>query len=407
MKNKDLRKINLPDNPGVYIFCGSKRGILYIGRATSLKNRVKSYFVADIEEKRGAGIREMIEKAEILDFIETDSVLEAVLLEAEMIKKHRPPYNIKEKDDKSFNFVVITKENYPRVLVVRGRELEKKFSQKDIKYQFGPFPQGGLLKDAMKIVRKIFSFRDKCVPYEELKDKSKAKVCFNRQINLCPGVCSGEINKKEYNKIVQRIRMFFQGKKKALVARLKKEMKEYIKKQEFEKAENTKRTLFALEHIADVSLIKNEIGDNNHFRIEGYDISHLSGAEAVGVMVSVKEGEPDKDMYRKFKIKEAGAGDDSACLREILERRLRRGEWELPDLIVVDGGVIQRNAALFVLEKMNLNIPVVGVVKDDRHKPKEIIGDLQLKEKYKKEILLANAEAHRFAVEFQKKRRKF
>lgn len=379
---------------------------MYIGRATSLRSRVKSYFAPDIREKRGPAIEEMAEKAKTLDFIETDSVLEAIVLEAEMIKKHRPPYNVKEKDDKSFNFVIITKENYPRVLVVRGKELEKKFSTKEVKYKFGPFPQGRLLKDAMRIVRKIFSFRDKCVPLEELKDQSKARSCFNRQIRLCPGMCSGEVNKKDYNRIIQHIRLFFQGKKKFLLRKLKKEMREYIKNQEFEKAESVKRTMFALEHIADVSLMKNDNDSQRGFKIEGYDISHLSGTEVVGVMVSIKGGELDKDMYRKFKIKKASPGDDSACLREVLERRLKHGEWELPDLIVFDGGIIQRNAALFVLEKFDLSIPVAGVVKDKNHKPKDIVGDLQIKEKHKKEILLADSEAHRFAVEFQKKRRR-
>ncbi|MFO7807521.1 MAG: GIY-YIG nuclease family protein [Candidatus Moraniibacteriota bacterium] len=406
MRLDDLKNKKLPDSPGIYFFLDSRKNILYIGRATSLRNRVRSYFVSDIHEKRGAAIKEMVEKSEDLEFEKTDSVLEAIILEAEMIKKYRPPYNVKEKDDKSFNFLVITKEDFPRVLVVRGRNLEKNFSEKNIKYKFGPFPQGALLREAVKIVRKIFTFRDKCIPFQELKDKKNAKPCFNCQINLCPGVCSGEIDKKEYNKIIQHIRLFFQGRKKALIRDLKKEMDEYVKNQEFEKAEKVKKTIFALNHIADVSLMKSESDHKGEdFCIEGYDISHLSGTEAVGVMVSIKNTLPDKDMYRRFKIRSSNPGDDGACLCEVLERRLRHQEWIFPDLIVVDGGTIQRNAALFVLEKFDLNIPVVGVVKDDRHKPKEIIGDLRIKEKHKKEILLANFEAHRFAIEFQRKRR--
>jgi excinuclease ABC subunit C len=407
MKSDDLNQKQLPDSPGVYFFLDERERILYIGRATSLKNRIKSYFSSDLADKRSESIAEMVRISRKVDFKKTDSVLEAVILEAEMIKKYRPLYNVKEKDDKSFNFVVITKEDFPRVLTVRGRELEKNFSTKDIKYKFGPFPQGSLLKEAMKIVRKIFPYRDKCIPLSELKESSLARPCFNCQIGLCPGVCCGLIDKKEYNRIINHIRLFFQGRKRDLLQKLKRQMREYAQKEEFEKAGKIKQTIFALDHIADVSLIKKETerrGDN--FRIEGYDISHLSGTEAVGVMVVIEGSYPEKEEYRRFKIRQAEAGDDSACLREVLERRLRHKEWQLPDLIVVDGGVAQRNSILFILEKNGLNIPVAGVVKDNYHKPKEVIGDLNIKEGYKEEILLANAEAHRFAVQFQKKRRK-
>ncbi len=407
MKSNDLNQKQLPDSPGVYFFLDKRKKILYIGRATSLKNRVRSYFSSDIADKRSESIAEMVRHSYKVDFRETDSVLEAVILEAEMIKKYRPLYNVKEKDDKSFNFVVITKEDFPRILTVRGRELEKNFSAKDIKYKFGPFPQGGLLKEAMKIVRKIFPYRDRCVPLSELKDNSQARPCFNCQIGLCPGVCCGLVDRKEYNRIVNHIRLFFQGRKKDLLQKLKRQMREYAQKEEFEKAGKIKQTIFALEHISDISLMKKETSEKGEdFRIEGYDISHLSQTEAVGAMVVIQESLPKKDEYRKFKIRQAPAGDDNACLREMLRRRLRHKEWQLPDLIVADGGTAQRNSILFVLEKMNLNIPAVGVVKDNHHKPKEIIGDLSVREKYKEEILLADAEAHRFAIEFQKKRRK-
>jgi excinuclease ABC subunit C len=146
MKSDDLNQKQLPDSPGVYFFLDERERILYIGRATSLKNRIKSYFSSDLADKRSESIAEMVRISRKVDFKKTDSVLEAVILEAEMIKKYRPLYNVKEKDDKSFNFVVITKEDFPRVLTVRGRELEKNFSTKDIKYKFGPFPQGSLLK---------------------------------------------------------------------------------------------------------------------------------------------------------------------------------------------------------------------------------------------------------------------
>src|SRR3989344_5936390 len=163
MNSQDLKKFNLPDAPGVYFFLGKSRKILYIGKATSLKDRVKSYFVRDILMTRSLLIAKMLEEAKKVEFIETDSVLEALLLEASEIKKHQPIYNSKEKDDKSYNYVTITEEDYPQVLITRGSGT------------YGPFPHGGELKEALKIIRKIFPFRDTCVPYEDKIQKLKGK----------------------------------------------------------------------------------------------------------------------------------------------------------------------------------------------------------------------------------------
>ena len=193
-----MKKLNkkLPDHPGVYIFRGPKREILYIGKATSLKSRVASYFRRNLMETRGPIIVGMVEVAKTVDFIETDSVLEALILEAHLIKKHQPSFNTKEKDNKSFNYVVITKEDFPRVMTMRGRELGElnlKPNTSNLKAVFGPFPQGSVLREALKIVRKIFPFSDNCRP-------NQGKSCFNAQIGLCPGVCAGTISKAEYAK---------------------------------------------------------------------------------------------------------------------------------------------------------------------------------------------------------------
>ena len=223
MNKKDITKIKLPDAPGVYIFRDAKKKILYVGKATSLRNRVRSYFNTDIKNTRGPLIVKMLEEAQNVDWTETDSVLEALILEANLIKKHQPDHNTKEKDNKSFNYLVITKEEFPRVLVVRGRELFSDWKEKDVKYLFGPFPNGGALKDAMKIVRKIFPFRDTCVPSDNAQTKSKP--CFNRQLGLCPGVCSGEVTKTEYAVIMHHIRLLFEGKKPKLLQELERNMK--------------------------------------------------------------------------------------------------------------------------------------------------------------------------------------
>ena len=233
------------------------------------------------------------------------------------------------------------------------------------------------------------------------------KLCFNAQIGLCPGACSGAVSKQEYARTIRNIKLFFEGKKKMLVRKLKGEMKEHAKMLEFEKADLIKRQVFALEHIQDVALIKKEKRRevSSVFRIEAYDIAHISGTNAVGVMVVVDDREINKSEYRKFKIKSFVGVDDTRALREILERRLAHSEWQYPELIVVDGGKAQVNIAEKVLKESGIEIPVVGVVKDERHRPREILGDMRLRRTHEEEILLANSEAHRFAIKYHRFRR--
>lgn len=468
------RVAKLPTTTGVYFFLDRKGKILYIGKATNLRARVRSYFAPKIEEKRSPLIAKMIEEARDIRVEKTDSVLEALILESALIKKFEPPFNTDEKDQKSWNWVVITNEEFPRVLVMRERELQA-LSFK-LKASFGPYTNGTQLKEALKIVRKIFPFRDRCSPpktsSEQLSERdwresegifqpacrrgrqkntpfAKKKFsgggCFNRQLGLCPGVCTGEISAKDYARNIRHIILFFQGKKRRLITELTKEMKSFAKARDFENADKTKRQIFALQHIQDISLIRDSqlVTHNSNFRIEAYDIAHTSGQGMVGVMVVLENGEPSKGQYRMFKIKNQSGADDTRALREVLERRLKHSEWPLPDLIVADGGIAQLNTAIETLKNSNLpaeeagmetrppmrrglkdkereekKIAVVAVTKDEKHKPKEIIGmetsptdsfwrgskDGKIIE-LEKQILLANSEAHRFALSFHKKLR--
>ncbi|MFA6270203.1 MAG: GIY-YIG nuclease family protein [Candidatus Paceibacterota bacterium] len=442
----------LPDAPGVYLFLGTPkrsggdwRGgkILYVGKATSLKDRVRSYFNQDIVNTRSPLISKMLSQFDDIQFIKTDSVLEALVLEANLIKKYQPEANIKEKDNRSFNYVVITDEDFPRVLIMRGRELEQiptteidsfadvpDFSSKNTASEsisfvgkkekirifktFGPFPNGSQLKEALKIVRKMFPFRDKCIPMV-------GRPCFNRQIGLCPGVCMGEISQKEYAQNIKNIILFFESKKQVLIKKLEKQMRDFAKARQFEKAQKIKKTIFTLGHIQDVSLIKDQVSKgtfDTNFRIESYDIAHLSGTNMVGAMTVLENGEIKKSDYRKFKIKwfdKLTTGnnkivDDTRALSEVLLRRLAHIEWPKADLIVVDGGLAQKRAVEKILNANNTKIPVVSVVKDEHHKPKEILGITRLKnlkiENLEKQILLANAETHRFALGFHKQLRR-
>src|SRR3989344_2907300 len=238
----------MPDSPGVYFFLGKNKKVLYIGKATSLRDRTRSYFAADLHEVRSPLIAKMVTQAVSIDWRETDSVLEALLLEASLIKTYKPKANTDLKDDKSFNYVVITKEDFPRVLVMRGRKLPQGDA---LRYTFGPFPHGTQLKDAMKLIRKIFPYRDTC-------KLSSNRRCFNAQIGLCPGVCSGAVTKQEYRRNIRHIVLLFEGKKKQLIVALNKEMRAAAGAEEFEQAKELQRQMYALQHIQDISLIKDE-----------------------------------------------------------------------------------------------------------------------------------------------------
>ena len=395
--------MDLPDAPGVYIFRDKPGKPLYVGKAGSLRDRVRSYFGAGLIDSRSSAIAGMVQESVKLTYEETGSVLEALILEANTIKKYQPRFNVNEKDNKSFNYLVITKEEYPRILVVRGRELFQKWDTKEIKHLFGPFPQGASLKEAMKIVRKIFPFRDRCEPNPN--PGQTGKPCFNAQIGLCPGICAGVISKTEYARAVRNIVLLFSGNIKALHKKLEQDMKTQVKAERFEGAAYVKRQLSALAHIRDVSLLQDEhrVAMGGGFRIEAYDIAHTAGNETVGVMTVVENADVAKSEYRMFKVKSV-TNDDTGSLREILTRRLFHSEWQMPRLIVVDGGRAQVRTAERVLEKAGVQIPVIGVVKDEFHRPERLIGDQTIIKLHEKSILLANSEAHRFGIAYHRKK---
>ncbi len=390
----------IPDAPGVYFFLGKNKKLLYIGRATSLRSRVRSYFDGRLLETRSPWIEKMVAEAKSLDFRKTDSVLEAILLEADLIKKFQPPYNTREKDDKSFNCVVITDEPFPRVLVVRKRDLDSsslKIENCKLKIMYGPFTSGADLRGALKLIRKIFPYRDTCEP-------GQGRPCFNRQIGLCPGVCDGTISEREYRKTIKQLKLFFEGKKRTLLSSLKKELRLAIRREAFEEANILKNRIQAVSHIQDVSLLKREHNASTE-RIESYDIAHTGGRSPLGVMTVVEGGLPNKKEYRLFNLKATTPGDDVGGLSEVVTRRLAHSEWTYPSLIVVDGGQPQKDAIEEVLESVGLLIPVIAVKKDERHRPQELLGATELIKKHERSVLLANAEAHRFALDRHRRKR--
>ena len=396
MQKADVNFSEIPDTPGVYFFRKGKE-ILYIGKATSLRDRLKSYFVKDLIEIRSPLVAKVVADATKITWEETDSVLDALILEAKRIKEYKPKGNTDEKDDKSFAYVVVTKERFPRILIARERELSAKFPANVVAHLFGPFPSGGTLKAALKIIRRIFPFFDTTFPLDDRMSPANEKTLrFNQVIGLYPA----ELDEQVYKKTVRNIVLLFEAKKITLLKTLEREMKKAAREERFEDAEIAKRQLFALQHIQDVTLIQDDLRKPHtaNFRIEAYDTAHLRGEEARGVMAVVMDGEPVPSEYRIFTIRTAKAGDDYQALQEIIERRAKHREWPYPQLIVIDGGRGQLNRAKKTLSTAGMNAEVVSVVKDERHRPREILGANAFAVIHESAILLANAEAHRFSV---------
>ena len=343
----------------------------------------------------------MVTKAKSLDFKTTDSVLEAVILESSLIKKYQPPYNVDEKDDKSNQYVVITEEEWPRVFLMRARNYQKGLEEGTIPFKvrniYGPFLEPGLIKEALKILRKIFPFRDK-------KAKDPRHEEFYHSIGQSPSK-EGDEARESYFKTIHQLTLFFEGKKGQLRRQITVEMNTAAMEMKFEDASRSKRLLYALDHINDIALIKRnkETLTNSGFRLEAYDVAHLSGTNVVGAMVVSIDGELAPSEYRKFKISRE-INNDSAALAEILFRRLNHSEWAYPDLIVVDGNEIQLKTAQSILKSRRIDIPVVAVTKDNRHKAANLVGNPTLTNKYKREIIAINAEAHRFAIKYYRLR---
>ena len=370
---KEKLKI-VPKAPGVYFWLDENGEVLYVGRATSLKNRLSQYFQKNIEPR----IAEMVASAHELRWEETETLLEAIILEAKEIKRYWPKYNVRDRDNRSFIYVVIGSEDYPKPIIIRGQDL-KKFPEE--KYSvFGPYQSQYLLVNALRLIRRVFPWST-CVP-------ENGKACFDYQIGLCPGACLGIINKKDYQKNIKHLKMLLSGERTRLLKQLTKENPLQEK---------------ALRHLQDVTLLTREENlDTPHLnRIEGYDISHLAGKEAYGSMVVFSGAEPDKAQYRLFKLKEAHDGNDEAALLEVLTRRFKHLEWPLPDLIMIDGGAPQISFLTRELAKLNLRPSLVGISKFGGDKLVFARGtknnSKELSKSLKPVLLKVREEAHRFA----------
>jgi excinuclease ABC subunit C len=388
------------------------RRLLYIGKAANLRRRVQSYFT----RPHDARISKLVSQIQKIDHKETATALEALILEAALIKKYQPPYNIQEKDDTSFLYVVFTKEKFPRLILTRGGALAKpptfaKVAAGRREEIFGPFVQGGSIREALRLLRKIFPWSIHRPEEVERAYKATAALpagalrgrrrpCFEYELGLCPGTCVGLADEAEYAANIRHLKQLFRGKRPAILRELEREMRAAAKKEEFEKAARYRKQLFALKHIQDIALIKDSefalpAAPVRALRIEGYDVSNISGTSATGSMVVFRGDRPATDEYRLFKIHSLHTPNDVGMLREVLARRFRN-HWPLPDLVLIDGGRGQVDAAQRVLAEAGLAIPIVGLVKGSTRKRTDIVGNVP-KGVALRTLVRVRDEAHRFA----------
>ena len=510
-----LGAINLPNEPGCYLFKDKNENVIYVGKAKNLKKRVKQY-----SQKNDFDIKtqSMLDYVKSLDFVATDNEVEALILENTLIKKHQPKYNIRLKDAKTHSYILLTEEEYPRVLIARRKNGKGKY--------FGPFVSANERDYILQFLKKTFLIRS-C-------KKLPKKPCLRYHINLCDAPCIGLISKDDYSKKIDNVKLILKGHTDKLLKKLQIDMEFSSQNNNFESALKLRNQINAIEHLNErqnmqrekkfnediinyeikddqvylmlfniykgtlnnkaefvftynndfleefivqyysdnpvpkelivpkkltesietfleekkgskIKIIKPEKGEKRQLLnlvlknieitffadidkvetlktklnlqenpnvIECFDISHLSGTSTAGSMVQFRNGKPDKSNYRRFKIRSIEGIDDTAAIAEVVRRRyfrLKSEDAELPDLIIIDGGIGQLNFALQELEKLNLKIPIISIAKqfEEIYIPGRIHPlRASKKDKALQFIQEIRDEAHRFAIKYNRLLRK-
>ena len=526
---EELKK--LPDKPGVYIMRDIDNNIIYVGKAISLKNRVRQYFQKNNKTQR---IERMVSLIDHFEYIVVDNEVEALVLECNLIKENRPKFNILLKDDKMYPFIKINlKEDFPSIIYTR-----KKIND-GAKY-FGPYTDASAVKDLLDFIKRNFKIKQ-C-----RKIKSNKRECLNFHINRCLAPCTGNVTKEEYKEIINQVVNLIEGKIAPIIKQIKEEIKIASNNMDYEKAAELRDKLLAIEGLSEkqkvsnidendidvIGIAKNDIyvcleiffirrsrmiGREHYFlkdlkdiedkeiianfikqyyidkinipskimmkenpddgetiekwltdkkqkkveikvpqkgeklrlvemaeknakitlenkdkekisileelkealkldaapgKIECFDISNISGTNIVAGNIVAINGELKKALSKKYKIKESFNQDDPKCMEEVITRRLKhsvegdKSFGELPDCIFVDGGKTQVNAALHALSKYNLDIPIFGMVKNDKHRTEKLIdedkNEIDISDSIKNFITMLQDEVHKVAIEYHK-----
>jgi len=358
-----LRKVkekilSAPHEPGVYLFSDAAGKVLYVGKAKILNKRLRSYLRAELDAKT----RAFMLKVRDLEIRLAPSEDMALLMEAGLIRELKPQYNVSLRDDKSFPYIQISGEEFPAISITRKKEDAAAL-------YLGPFTSARLLKSALKIIRRHFPFRTcKHLP---------GRSCIDYKINLCPAPCIGAVSRQEYSRRMQNIILILEGKIDVLVRDLTRLMQEKSQARDYESAAGVRDQIMALSAISEGQShagSQRELEDLGQkiklehlpIRIEGFDISNISGNQAVGSMVSFYNGRPDKNNYRRFRIKTFQGVNDYKMLAEVLHRRylrLKQEQKPLPDLVLIDGGKGHLLTAFRKLAELQLDIPLVSIAK--------------------------------------------
>jgi excinuclease ABC subunit C len=365
-----------PNTPGLYLMKDAQGRVIYIGKAKNLRARAGSYFQKTAESD--PRIRDWIGEVADIDFLETESEVDALLTEARLIKDIQPRHNADLKDDKSFPYLQITtSEDFPRVNFTR-EPLDR-----GVKL-FGPFPRAKSLRGAIQVLQKIFKFRTCSLDIDEEDPRWRwFRPCLLHSINQCTAPCNLRIGREAYRKDINRLKLFLEGKKETVLEEMEEEMRDASKALEFEKAARLRDELTALKNLnlrGDLAkhaqpevfyqdprrglkgLQKVLKLENLPRTIHGVDIAHLGGTETVGSLVTFIDGLPFKPGYRRYKIKSVKGIDDFASIRELVSRRvqgLQEREEPFPDIFLVDGGKGQLNAALAAFKALEIDPPTI------------------------------------------------
>ncbi len=407
----------LPDAPGVYIYKDDTDHEIYVGKAISLRKRVRQYF----DDKRPIDRKtfDLVARIRHIDFIECNSEVEAFLLENRLIKDLQPIFNIRSKSDINFPVVEITGEQFPRVIVTRDK------TNKDSKY-YGPFISATWLRLALQILQRVFKYRTCSLDIKEGDPKNNFyRPCLEYHIGRCKAPCANLQSASDYAADTRRLTSFLQGHSKEVERELERDMKLAAKDRRYEDAAALRDTLKAIQSLRDKGSLTDGLEpgvlhidpkdgvaqlqailkiDHAPRRIEGIDIAHLQGKETVGSLVSFVDGLPTREQYRRFKIKSHDGNDDFASIREVVSRRYTRLNEEglaMPDLVLIDGGVGQLHAAQQALNAHNIKVPYLASLA----KKEEIVYTLEHEEGLRiprrspalRMLQYVRDEAHRFS----------
>jgi len=423
IKNPKETVKSLPQLPGVYIYKDEVGEVIYVGKAKNLRSRVGSYFSTKLDPH--SKTYALVSRINDVSFITVDNEFDALILEASLIKKFLPKYNIVLKDDKSFLYITIKKGRWPSITTSRKTNLSPKDKN------FGPFTSSASAKKMVRILRRIFPHRD-CSESKFSKYHRLNTPCLYGHINLCPAPCVDDSQemKAKYTHNIKQIEKILSGGSSKVIKNLEKNMKKASKEKDFEQAAKFRDLLNSFSYIRASYREAAEYLENPYLmedlekeslqalkdnlplliklpeRIECFDIANISGKQAVGSMVVATEGKIDKDEYRRFKVTFKETPDDVDMMYDVLYRRFNRN-WQFPDLLVVDGGKPQVGAAMRVLEDANVSCAVIGLAKKF-----ETIVYFDRGQKEYREIVLEKSnpglkllirlrdEAHRFAQSY-------